>query len=468
MAGIGAHTQARRRNACELGTPAGTARNLIFMVSDGMSTGTLSLADLYLRQHAGRASHWVNLWSNPAARRASAQTYSADGWVTDSAAGGSAWGIGVHINNGAINITPEGRQCVPLLVQARQSGKATGVVTTARVTHATPASFYANAPKREMEKQIAVQVLERGLDVMLGGGGAYFPPELLAKHAGITVVRDKAGLTACLTRQDVPPSPRLLGLFDPQHVPYVLDRGPTVPSLMDMTRAALARFSDAADAQGFAVQIEGGRVDHAAHDNDAGSLIAEQVEFDDAIGLVLEWMQGRDDTLLIITTDHANANPGLTYYGKRGKDSFALLPNVKHSFTWIAEQWGKDKKALTAERITSVVREATGITLDEAETSLLIGALSKHRVSPFAAANTWTSVLGEVLADHLGIAFLSPNHTSDLVEVTALGPGAETLPPLIENVALHGLATRALGLKEAELLPGMEQVVAPGVQANDD
>src|SRR5207302_861017 len=108
-----------------------------------------------------------------------------------SAAGGSAWSCGLHINNGNINVTPTGQQRIPLFVQAGQSGKATALVTTTRVTHATPASFIANVPNRDMEKAIAQQTLERSVDVVLGGGAHYFPDALLERHKDVRVVRDR-------------------------------------------------------------------------------------------------------------------------------------------------------------------------------------------------------------------------------------------------------------------------------------
>src|SRR5262245_27687049 len=85
------------------------ARNVIFMVSDGMSTGTLTLADMAARERLRRPSRWVSLWQREGVRRASAFTASADSAVTDSAAGGSAWGCGKHVNNNALNTLPDGR-----------------------------------------------------------------------------------------------------------------------------------------------------------------------------------------------------------------------------------------------------------------------------------------------------------------------------------------------------------------------
>ena len=383
---------------------AGPAKNVIFMVSDGMSTGTLTLADMQIRRSQKRSSQWMGLWGSPGVRRATARTHSADSLVTDSAAGGSAWGSGVHVNNGCVNVSPQGKQLLPILVHARQSGKATGVVTTARVTHATPASFYANCPNRDFEGMIGVQLLERGIDVALGGGAKYLPASETGKHPDVQVVGNAAGLRAAKA------GGRLLGVFDAGHVPFVLDRDETVPGLVEMTRVALSRLEG--KPEGFVLQIEGGRVDHAAHSNDAGAILREQMEFDDAIGAVLDWAKDRSDTLIVLTTDHGNANPGLTLYGKQGNEAFERLAGAKKSFDWIAEQLHGVKPA--AARITKMaeaVKTASGRELNEGDRKLLETCIHDQRAMAFVEANKWTSVLGAILADHYGVQRLSARTT---------------------------------------------------------
>ncbi len=433
----------------------GRAKNTIFMVADGMSLGTLTLADMWSRKHHNRPSHWMNLWGQPGVRRTMARTHSADSLVTDSAAGGSAWGSGKHINNGCINVTPDGRQLLPICIHARQSGKATGVVTTARVTHATPASFYANAARRDYEGMIGAQLLERGLDVALGGGARFLPDSETSKHPEVQIVKTAAALRAAK------PEGRLVGVFDNEHMPFVLDRDDTIPTLPEMTRAALARLER--NPEGFILQVEGGRVDHAAHNNDAFSLVREQSEFDDAIGAVLEWCKERDDTLIIITSDHANANPGLTLYGEHGNRVFDRLAAATKSFDWIAAQARGIKPASArVEKLAAAVKTAAAYDLTPDDKRLLIDCLESRRAMAFAEANKWPSALGAILADHCGVAFASPNHTSDYVEVTALGPGSESIGAPggpIDNIELHTTMLTALNLPEGKLLLGMEDAM---------
>ncbi|MDX2131873.1 MAG: alkaline phosphatase [Planctomycetota bacterium] len=437
------------------------ATNVIFMVSDGMSAGTLTLADWHAKLTRGRTSHWVSLLGAPGWRRSFQMTHAADSLVTDSAAAASAWGIGTKVNNGSVNITPDGVQPTPLLVHAAQNAKRTGIVTTTRVTHATPAGFIANVPSRDMEGEIARQIMERSVDVVMGGGGNYFPDATLAIGPTPLLVRTRDELARL---DPAAASTRVLGLFAKGHVPFVCDREPTVPGLADMTSKALAILSR--DPNGFVLQVEGGRVDHAAHSSDARALLHEQVEFDDAIGAVLEFVRDRDDTLVIITTDHGNANPGLTTYGPHVEKGFRSLFKVREpggrSFDWIESQVDaiKDKGERVA-KLPEIVEQATGVALDADEARLLGAVARGERVNPFREGNSWTFVLGAILADHCAVSFMSPHHTGDLVELVATGPGSDAIPAVVDNAALHRVVVDALGLAGASPVSRPGQTLAP-------
>lgn len=417
------------------------ARNLIFMVSDGMSTGTLTMADVFARRMHGRTSHWRRMWTLQGMRRALMETSSANAMVTDSAAAGSAWGIGEHIDNSVINITPDGRQPEPIFRTLSRAGKATGLVTTTRLTHATPAAFIANAKSRNDEDLIAAQMIERGIDIMLGGGARHFSDSTLAIDPALHIVRTRDDLAAA------PRAARLLGLFTDDHMHYTLDRTPAEPTLAEMTRAALAHL--AARPNGFAVQIEGGRIDHAAHNNDACSLIHDQLAFDDAIGVVLDFIADRDDTLLIVTTDHGNANPGFTLGSRACERGLELVANAKHSLDWVFDQVkaGPQDQQGMVRTITEALHAATGATISGDEQQWLARTIvEKARVDGFNAANGTVGSVGAVLANHLAIAFASPNHTSDLCEVTAIGPGSELITPYVDNIDLYRVALQSLAV----------------------
>lgn len=449
----------------------GRAKNVIFMVSDGMSFGTLQLADLYSRLDRGSPTHWVSLLDREGVRRGLYRTESVDSHVTDSAASGSAWGCGHKVRNGSVNVTEDGVQQVPMLIRAAQNGKATGLVSTARVTHATPASFIANIPRRDWEGQIGRQMMERRCDVMLGGGSRFFPPSLMRDHADAALVHTREQLLAAEAGYDRASvedrRKRMVGLFSDMHVPFVLDRDEKIPSLAEMTRAALGRL--AWREEGFVLQVEGGRIDHAAHSNDAASLVREQIDFDEAIAEVLRFVERRDDTLVILTTDHGNANPGLTLYGKQGQEAFAKIRGAKRSFEWVKRRLVELHTAeAQIEQGPAVLEQAVGVSLDEDEKRILRDAMQGRRTSPFLELASLETVMGGLLANHFGVSFVSGNHTADMVEVTALGPGSQDLRPTGHNADLHGLVAGALGLAPGAPLDDMkDRVEFPRPPSND-
>ena len=445
--GAGAHTQSAR--AAEQ-ISEGSAKNIIFLVSDGMSNGTLSIADQYLRWKEGKRSHWMQLYLDQRGRRGLMDVASLDSIVTDSAASSAAWGCGHRVNNGSVNIGPDGTHHTPILPLARASGKATGLVTTTTVTHATPAGFAANVPTRQQEAEIAEQYLEREFDIILGGGRNHFEPgrrddeqDLTGKFAekGYAVVRTRAELDDIPLRQR-----KILGLFANGHLRYELDRVNTpsikrdVPSLSELTTRALRALSRNED--GFILQVEGGRVDHAAHSNDIGGLIFDQLAFDEAIGVALEFHAANPDTLVIITTDHGNANPGLNSGNNKGERNFSLLSEFKGTHGALqlnAEQSAGD--------IMDRFKEVTGLEISSDNADLLRRRLNEEYRVPYHRMNGISAMIGQVIANHIDIGWVGHTHTSDYVELMALGPGSEGIKPYTMNTDLFDLMVKASGIE---------------------
>lgn len=422
--------------------------NVIFMVSDGMSTGTLQLADLHIRQLQDRKAHWLSLIENDAeSKRSVVDTASFNSLVTDSAAAATAWGLGMLAENGRIGELPDGRRLAPIFFRAKQAGKATGLVTSTRLTHATPAGMACNifGGNRNDEGPIAQQLIDREYDLLLGGGARHLN-EPIRSAGNIDAVRDAKKLAERLDT-DKPISfdqrNRLVGVFSDSHMAYELDRPDHQPSLADMTSTALDWLSAAPG--GFIVQIEGGRVDHAAHANDAGSLIADQVAFDNALGVALEFVRSRDDTLLVVTTDHGNANPGLTDYTRMGIEGFARIEGIQRSFEWIMNEF-KSIDPSNTDRIHSVIEFATNISISRRDLEVIRRWLAGDAVDPFLLANKNCGPLGSVLANYTKVAFLSPNHTADFVELTAIGPGSDLFGPLTRLDLTHNAICNAMDL----------------------
>ena len=430
------------------------ARNVIFLVSDGMSLGTLTMSERFRMRHEGRSTHWIGLYGKPGTHLALIDTASADSPVTDSAAGASAWGCGHKVNNGALNVGPDGQKYPTIMRLAHAAGLGTGLVSTATITHATPAGFTVQVAKRAAESEIASQYLDIGIDVLLGGGSKFFAAAQRPDHrdmagdfarAGYQVVNDAAGLRAAS------PSGRLLGTFDAEHLPFSLDRksdpaiAARVPTLAEMAQVALDRLS--ARPEGFVLQIEGGRVDHAAHSNDIGGLIYDQLAFDDAVGVAIQFAAGRDDTLVIVTTDHGNANPGLNgSYGPNGgaQECFDRVAHFRHTNVWALAGLGPDSTLL---QIRDRVQEATDIALQDDELQLLQHALRNEHREGYRVRNAPLIALGQILANYVSVGWTGVDHTTDFAPLAAFGPGSEPIGGLMQNTDLFGVITRALGLK---------------------
>ncbi|WP_118196222.1 alkaline phosphatase [Albibacterium indicum] len=420
------------------------AKNIIFMVSDGMSTGTLTLADLMLQRKEGRQSTWMSLYNKGTATRALMDTASANALVTDSAAGSSSWGGGVRVNNGALNVNPDGSFNKPILQKFKEAGKSVGCVTSVPITHATPAGFCVNVASRGDQSIIAEEYLKLEFDVMMGAGSEFFSAEdrkdrvdLFRKFSqkGYSVVKNKKELQS-LSSSDTKP---ILGVFHKDGLPYVVDVQSStelqnrIPTLAEMTKIAINRLKQ--NNKGFVMQIEGGAVDWAAHSNDAAALIYEQIAFDEAIKEAIDFAEKDGETLVIITTDHGNANPGLFSSDKK----FELLQTVKQSNNWILNQLDA---SFNRSKLIDLVNAAQGFTLsqDEAQQILRYYQGSESKGVP-------VDVFARIASKYTGVAFGSTGHSSDFVELTMYGPGAEQLPQFVKNTDLHNFMLDAAAVK---------------------
>ena len=340
------------------------ARNIILFVGDGMSLATVSAARIMEGQMRGESGEENLLYFERFPHLALAKTYNTNQQTPDSAGTMSAMVTGVKTFVGSIAVdqlasrgdceSAHGRERVSLLDLAALAGMGTGIVTDTRITHATPAALFAKAADRRWEsdsgvppsareqgcRDIARQLIEYdlggGIDVVLGGGRrAFLPlgsfdPEYPStpghRSDGRNLLDDwKARFPDghYVWKQSqfdaIPARPRgpVLGLFEPSHMQYEFDRPRDhagEPSLSEMTRRAIEWLGD--HDNGFFLMVEGGRIDHAHHVNNAHRALSNTVEFANAIRTAHE-MTRASETLIIVTADHGHA---LAFggYGERG------------------------------------------------------------------------------------------------------------------------------------------------------
>lgn len=443
----------------------GDAKNVIFLVSDGMSSGTLALADLIKQSETGEKTHWIKLYeSDKDYHRGLMDMASLDSIVTGSASASSSWGCGQRINNGSVNWGPNDEPIKPIHLIFRDAGKATGLVTTARITHATPAGFSVNVPKRGMEDEIAVQYLEREYDVLFGGGERQFSAESRADERDLFGEFEAKGYSVVKTKSELnraSENGKILGTFYGSHLPYSVDHKSlpelqeSVPTLAELTDSALKRLDQ--HNNGFILQIEGGRIDHAAHGNCPSGLIYDQIAFDDAIKVVMDYTEGRDDTLVILTTDHGNANPGLGAYGSGYRESPRMLDTIKeyrHSFEWIQNQLNitYDNTSLddgvTVNRVRELIEYASNTRITEEEAIMAFQALNGDFHAPFRNRQGAEGVFSGILANYNGINFISTTHTADYVELAAWGPGSDNIATFARNTDLFDLMVDMAGVRD--------------------
>lgn len=303
------------------------AKSIIFMVPDGMGLADVTAARIFKNGPNG------DLLSFEKLRQIGYQrTHAKNSTVTDSAAAASAWASGEKYNNGEIschdddsNGSCDGEQVPTILEIAKMRGKATGLVATSDITHATPAAFGAHVHNRKCEEEIARQYInEVGVDVLLGGGIAANRSSCqLTDSAGdwLTDLLDQAqakGYAVLETESEMNGAvaggaSKILGLFkDGGKTPetYRVDSSLTYPdeepTLAEMTAAALAVLEE--NRNGFFLMVEGSQIDWEDHANNVAGQIGETLAFDEAVQVVLDWIDSKPrrrlNTLLVVIPDH--------------------------------------------------------------------------------------------------------------------------------------------------------------------
>lgn len=356
----------------------GKAKNVILFVGDGMGVATVTAARILEGQQRGESGeeNWLSFEKFPFS--AFSKTYSVNQQTSDSAPTAVAIVTGIKTNEGVLSVdqnavrgdhaSAKGRETPTILELAELSGRSTGIVTTARLTHATPAAAYSHTPDRNWESDadikrwapeawsagfpdIARQLIEfpygNGIDVALGGGRSYFLPETSADPedaeskgrrqdgrdlaAEWTAKRDNASYVWNRRQfEAIDPSRTgpVLGLFERSHMQYEHDRretGENEPSLTEMTSKAIDILSR--NDRGYFLLVEGGRIDHAHHAGNAFRALDETVELSRAVEAARRKVD-LDETLIIVTADHSHTLI-IAGYSARGNNILGLTRGVQ-------------------------------------------------------------------------------------------------------------------------------------------
>lgn len=267
------------------------AKNVVFMIGDGMGINQIYAA---LTANGGT----LNIEQCPVT--GFSKTYSASHYITDSAAGGTALATGSKTRNNMVGLAPD--SVTPLyssLYYAGKNGKATGIVVTCPLTHATPADFYAHQISRKMYDEIALDMFAADIDVLIGGGRR----NLEQRADGQNLSRQFAdkGYDVVYTEKALlkSKSQKILAPLADIDMPIASKRGDYLPQAVEKAIEVLAR-----DTNGFFLMVEGSQIDYQCHNNNCEEMILEMLDFDRAIGKVLDFARKDGNTLVVITADH--------------------------------------------------------------------------------------------------------------------------------------------------------------------
>jgi len=282
--------------------PAGPVKNVILMIGDGMGLPHIAATRTIVLGAHGR------LYIERMPVTGIIDHYSADEFVSGSAATATSLASGYKTDGGKIGLLPDGTTALTILEAVRDDGMSTGLVATVTITHATPAAFAAHIHDRYLEAEIAVQLLESKVNVLLGGGRALFKPGasgykfIRTDDRNLTIEARDMGYEYVETRDKLmlanAENGYLLGLFS-DGIMLIQDPEPTLAQMTDKALEILNR-----NEKGFFLMVEGSQIDWGAEDNDINYTIREQLHFDLAIRNAIRFAIKDGETLVVVTSDH--------------------------------------------------------------------------------------------------------------------------------------------------------------------
>nr|WP_317853479.1 alkaline phosphatase [Neobacillus sp. Marseille-Q6967] len=399
----------------------GKVKNIIFLIGDGMGV-SYSTGFRYFKDNPKTREMDATLFDQYLVGQQSTYPNDSRYNVTDSAASATAMATGVKTYNAAIAVGNDQKELKTVLEAAKEVGKATGLVVTAPIPHATPAAFGAHDPNRNNMKGIADDYFDEKIngkhkiDVLLGGGSEL----LIRKDRNLVEEFKRDGYSYVTTVEEMKKdtSRQVVGLFAKAGMPKMLDRPDSVPSLADMTVSAIERLNKQKD--GFFLMVEGSQIDKAGHDNDIVAAMSEMEDFERAFKVALDFAKRDGETLVIATADHSTG--GFTI-GSNGQYNWfsSVVKEIKRTPDFMAEQIAKgaDVRATLAKYINLPLTE------QEIQTVQAAARTGKQK-------NIDNSI-EQIINTRSLTGWTTRGHTGEDVNVYAYGPESQRLAGKIDN-----------------------------------
>lgn len=418
---------------------------VFLFIGDGMSIPQRMVTEQFSKLTRGKG-----LAINNMGCQGVTTTSSADSFITDSAASGTAIACGEKTNNGRIGMDAEGTRRLESTAEvAKAAGKKVGIVTSVTINHATPASFYGHNVSRVNYYQLGLDLIASDFDYFGGGGVAQnnkqddpmYKGDIyeLAKEAGYTVARNRAEFEAIQ-----PGMGKVLAVGAPNELPYDIDMGPEDIHLVEFTKQAIAMLEDGPN--GFFLMVEGGLIDYMCHANDAATTLREVLAMDECVEVAKEFAAKHPtETLIVVTGDHETG--GLTL-GFAGTAYQSYIENLKAQ-TCSQEAMIRKFNALqgkTFEEAKALITECSGLIFGQPDQAKLGNLyLSANDEAELQRAfdrqfkdggNSGTGLATAVikmLDNKSAVAWTSGAHTALPVSTTASGIGAQKFSNMLDN-----------------------------------
>ena len=425
----------------------GKTKNVIMLIADGMSTEAITLA-----RHTKGDSLAMDEISV-----GSVITSWANGPITDSAPGGTVYAAGEKTNNKYIGTSVNDTPMASILEGAESVGKATGIVATSEITHATPGDFTAHTNNRKYYNQILQQQINQDMEVVLGGGfnkASGFSSEVSSdefesyyeeqvnniKEEGFDFITTKDQLTSY-------DGDKLWGSFADADLKYDFDRQSdndnVQPSLAEMTNKAIEVLNK--DEDGFFLMVEGSKVDWAAHANNTVGIVSDILAFDEAVKAAIEFAKTDGNTVVVVTTDHGNSGItiGSSYYNENiesyDKATYENTTDLLKNATITEERFNEIASGKSNDEIKAIAKKYYGIDLNDEELAIVKGEQGEGRQVG----------IREVIARRVGIGYTTGGHTGEQIYLGVYAPSdIELLEGVVDNTEVNKYMQRVLFGKE--------------------
>ena len=418
----------------------GQAKNVILFIGDGMGISTITATRIFDGQSKDMEGEENSLAFDNFENVALIKTYNTNAQVPDSAGTATAIMSGYKTNIGTINVRPgqkyEGCGSIPaiktLTDRSHSAGKSVGIVTTTRITHATPAAMFAHADNRNWEsdnevpreakdagcKSIAQQMVESEAEIIMGGGTSKFSEnQLITLKANYTFAENKADMKNFKDG-------KLRALFSKSHMSFEADRDPAEqPSLAEMTETAIKNLKS--NQEGYVLMVEAGRIDHAHHGTNAFRALTDAQALNEAVKVAIE--MASEETLIMVTADHSHVFT-MAGYPVRGNPILGLVKSIDQTTGLPADSY---EKALDGKPYTT------------------LGYHNGPHLRVASADNrplTNEDVQDRNYRQQTAIPMNTETHAGEDVALFGHGPGSENIRGVMEQNKISDVIDLALGL----------------------